>query len=117
MNKDEASKWLENEIMKLTPSCYRRTYYTVATIDYLPIGRRVVQDSRQVVIPVDVYENYDLGFEIIGVVSLAGQIPWDLKDTIVKIDTNHTHIDGRVEELIMESLPAHKKLAELDNAK
>lgn len=125
MNKQQADKWLEQQLLKLKPADYVRTYFTMATIWRIPetvrFETRDVQ--RYIIVPIDVYEHMGpkdmecIGFEIISIQSLAAQCPWDMTKTYVKLDSENTHYQGNLHDCIMESMPAHKRLTALEAAR
>jgi hypothetical protein len=125
MNKQQADKWLEQQLLKLQPADYVRTYFTMATIWRIPetVRFETKDVQRYIIVPVDVYEHMGpkdmecIGFEIISIQSLAAQCPWDMTKTYVKLDSENTHYQGNLHDCIMESMPAHKRLTALEAAR
>ncbi len=122
MNKQQADKWLEQQLLKLQPADYVRTYFTMATIWRIPetVRFETKDVQRYIIVPVDVYEHMGpkdmecIGCEIISIQSLAAQCPWDMTKTYVKLDSENTHYQGNLHDCIMESMPAHKRLTALE---
>lgn len=112
MNKNEADKWLEQQLLKLSPNNYVRTYFSVAMLI-----REDESDRIRIIVPIDVYENGNWGYEIISIQSLAAQCPWDMTKTWVRIHSECTDYEGNLHDLIMESPAAHKKLSALEQRK
>ena len=125
MNKQQADKWLEQQLLKLQPADYVRTYFTMATIWRIPetVRFETKDVQRYIIVPIDVYEHMGpkdmecIGFEIISIQSLAAQCPWDMTKTYVKLDSENTHYQGNLHDCIMESMPAHKRLTALEAAR
>ena len=125
MNKQQADKWLEQQLLKLKPADYVRTYFTMATIWRIPetVRFETKDVQRYIIVPIDVYEHMGpkdmecIGFEIISIQSLAAQCPWDMTKTYVKLDSENTHYQGNLHDCIMESMPAHKRLTALEAAR
>jgi hypothetical protein len=96
------------EIQKLSPKHYIRTDFTVARIRYK-------DDVREIIVPVDHYQQGDTGFEVIAVEIIAAHCPWDMEQTYLTIDTEHTHIiDQRLMDMVEVDPAAHKVLKDLD---
>ena len=101
------------EMMKeLRPEHKVKTYYTYARMETDGSDRIV-----SVILPVDVYEYDDMGFEIMPVRMLAAHCPWDMEKTIVTIDTEFTHFHGNLHDIIMEDIEVHKNLCALDEGR
>jgi hypothetical protein len=102
------------EMEKLTPEHFIRTYYTVAELRWPAFDRTY---KKYVILPVDVYERYDMGYEIMPVRILAANCPWDMNQTIVKIDSENTHIEDNLHEIVVADAELHKYLCALDGSK
>lgn len=96
---------------KLTKDNWTRTYFTLAELR--------PEDAKSdlvvyVILPVDVYILDGLGFEIMPVAILAKHCPWDMEKTIVKIDTEYTHIMENLHDTVVEDAELHKHLSKLE---
>ena len=111
MNQDEATMWVFKEMEKLTPKHFKRTEFTLAELRWLAFDRTY---RHYVVLPVDVYEREDMGYEIMPVRILAENCPWDMNRTIVKIDTENTHIEGNLHDIVIEDAELHTHLKNLE---
>lgn len=112
MNQDEATLWVFKEMEKLTPKHKVKTYYTCAELRYSTFEKTY---RKYVILNVDVYERYDMGYEIMPVEVLAKNCPWDMNKTIVKIDSEQTHIEGNLHDIVVEDAELHKHLIKLKN--
>ena len=99
------------EIQKLSPKHWVRTYYTCAAIFHELNIKYVIY----VVVPVDVYRQGEMEYEIIPVEMLAKNCPWNMENTCVKIHSEHTDIDGLLLSSLVEVTPeAARNLQYLD---
>ena len=114
MIQDQAMINTLKEMEKLTPEHFVRTYYTVAELRWPALTRTY---KKYVILPVDVYERYDMGYEIMPVRILAANCPWDMDRTIVKIDSENTHIEDNLHEIVVADAELHKHLCALDGSK
>lgn len=113
MNEQEATNWVFKEMEKLTPKHYIRTYFTLAELrPEDPRSDKVVY----VVLPVDVYERESMGYEIMPVRILAENCPWDMERTLVRIDSENTHIIENLHDILIEDIDLHKHLVKLDES-
>jgi len=101
----DSKKWIENEIMKLSPADYDHTYFIVAVLT-----NTVTNKSIDVIVPVDVYMRWDsnevgLGFEVISIAAIAGLCPWDMAYTNVYAVGEYTSADGNLLKLVEETPP------------
>lgn len=106
---DEASQWVLKELEKLTPKHFVRTYYTTVTM-------RRRSEVRVCVVPVNVYENNDFGYEIMPIDIIAKNCPWDMMETNISIDTENTHLSGNLHKLVVEDAEVHKHLRWLEES-
>lgn len=99
---------------KLTRKDLVRTYYTVAEMrPEDPRSDRV----EKCILPVDVYEKDGMGYEIMPVRLLAKHCPWDMAQTIVRIDTENTHIMENLHNIVVEDAELHQHLVALDEGR
>ena len=108
MQKDEAMEWVLREMEKLTPEHHIRTDFTVAE---LSIDQR---HKCEVILPVEIYERGEMGYEIMPIRILAENCPWDMEKTNVKIDTKNTHINGNLHDIIVEDAELHAHLKNIE---
>ena len=108
MQKDEAMEWVLKEMEKLTPEHHIRTDFTVAE---LSIDQR---HKCEVILPVEIYERGEMGYEIMLIRILAENCPWDMEKTNVKINTENTHINGNLHDIIVEDAKLHAHLKNLE---
>ena len=67
-----------------------------------------------VILPVDVYEQDNIGYEIMPVIMLAKNCPWDMKRTIVRVDSLNTHIMENLHDIVVEDAELHAHLKTLE---
>jgi len=111
----DANKWLQNEIMKLTPGDYERTYYTIAELT-----NTVTDRSMCIVVPVDVYTHWNndeagVGFEIISIAAIASLCPWDMRHTHIHAESEYTSVDDVLMKLVEETPPMPQAAKHLDS--
>lgn len=99
----DSKKWIENEIMKLSPADYDHTYFIVAVLT-----NTVTNKSIDIIVPVDVYTHWKdnevgIGFEIISIAAIAGLCPWDMVYTNVYAVGEYTSVDGNLMKLVEET--------------
>jgi hypothetical protein len=99
----DSKKWIENEIMTLSPADYDHTYFIVAVLT-----NTVTNKSIDVIVPVDVYMRWDsnevgLGFEIISIAAIAGLCPWDMRHTHIHAESEYTSVDDNLMKLVEET--------------
>ena len=117
----DANKWLENEIMKLTPSDFVRTYFVIAKLilDEKYVREDTALRECRIVVPIDVYErkqdpDHIYGFEVIDVKAVAAQCPWDMNNTRIEVTSENASFCGNLHDLVVESAAAHNKLTALE---
>ena len=108
MKQDEAMNWVLKEMEKLTPKHFIRTIFTVAELS-IDQGHK-----REVILPVDIYERGELGYEIMPIRILAENCPQDMEKTNVKVDTENTHIDGNLHDIVVEDVELHTHLKNIE---
>ena len=110
MTQDEAIKWLYRELEKLSKEDYVDTYMTCVELRPSDACDGKVE---YVILPVDTYEKFDTGYEIMPVEVLAAHCKWDMKKTNVRVNTEHTHIDNNLYDIIDEDVEIHRHLKQL----
>lgn len=117
----DANKWLENEIMKLTPSDFVRTYFVTARLilDEKYVREDTALRECRIVVPIDVYEHtvsidQTYGFEVIDIKAVASQCPWDMNNTLIEVNSENASFCGNLHDLVVESAAAHNKLTALE---
>jgi len=111
MQKDEAMEWVLREMEKLTPEHFKKTEFTLAELRWPAFDRTY---KCYVVLPVDIYERGEMGYEIMPVRILAENCPWDMNRTIVKIDTENTHIEDNLHDIVVEDAELHAHLKNIE---
>lgn len=88
MEKKDCENWLNEELNKLSVQHYKGTFYTIATLECK--GK-----TLRIVVPVDEWCNEcsGIGFESIGIKSIAAQCPWDMRETLISINTGITKVE------------------------
>ncbi len=113
MTQDEAMKWVLDEMGKLTKENYITTYITCAELRPDDPHSSVVE---YVMLPVDVYQRNDMGYEIMPVEVLAAHCKWDMRKTLVRVDTENTHISDNLYNIVEENAELHKHLKQLEDS-
>ena len=96
----EAEDWVNKQLRQLSAGQPKRTFYAVAHLRMLGVNGLETSMTKDVVIPIDVYETDAYGCELGRVAQLVCQCPWDVERTKVRIDTAFIHVDDLLSDII-----------------
>jgi len=113
MGKLTGNQWLIDELSKISKKNYVKTYFTCAQLRL-----KGTKEVVQVILPVDVYEVGGTGFEIMPIVVLTKNCPWDMDKVLVTIRSDNTTImDENLGAIVVEDAELHGYLTQLDDDK
>ena len=96
----KAEDWVNKQLRQLSAGQPKRTFYAVAHLRMLDVNGLETSVTKDVILPIDVFETDAYGCELGRVQALASQCPWDVERTKVRIDTAFIHVDDLLSDII-----------------